>query len=264
MNKPNRRLEGKIALITGAGSGIGEACMTLFAREGATVVGCGRRIEPLECVVDTVKKEGGSGQIYQADLAQNQDAVNVVQRMKMEFGGIDILIHSAGVGMSWAAVSEGSMNDIAATPHDKWQEVMQINLEAYYSICNAALPMMLERGGGNIVAVSSVGGLKGSPSAHTYAAAKAAVVNLTQSMAITYGSQGVRANCVCPGLIDTPMVENIVDAMGGDEEFLTSMSPMQRLGTAMEVAYGCLYLASDESSYCNGVILPIDGGATAR
>ena len=179
------RLQDKVALITGAGSGIGEACMVLFAEQGARVIGCGRRLETLQPVLEKIEKSGGQGRVYEVDLARHEDAVQLVEKVIAGFGFINILVHSAGVGVSWARVSENSINDIAATPHDKWQEVMQINLEACYSMCHAVLPGMLARGVGSIVTISSIGGLRGSPSAHTYAAAKADMINLTQSMAMT-------------------------------------------------------------------------------
>ncbi len=260
----SQRLEGKVALITGAGTGIGAACMGLFAREGATVIGCGRRVAPLEEVLTAVQSEGGGGAVIQADLARHEEADSAVASVMEQFGRLDILVHSAGVGWSWAAVSPDSMNDIAATPPEKWREVMSINLDACYSICRAALQPMLLQGSGSIVNVSSIGGFRGADSGHTYAAAKAGMINLTRAMAVAYGAKGIRSNCVCPGLTDTPMTEEVVTGIRADPQALQNIAPMARVGTPEEMAYGCLYLASDEASYCNGVVLPIDGGTTAR
>lgn len=259
-----KRLENKIALVTGAGSGIGEATMKLFAREGATVIGCGRRLETLEKVLADIRSEGREGLMFQADLANHGDAESLVSKIIDNYGRLDVLVHSAGVGMSWADVSENSMNDIATTPFDKWREVMAINLDAVYSICHAALQPMLEQGSGSIVNVASIGGLGGASIGHTYSAAKAGMINLTRCMAVAYATRGVRSNCICPGLTDTPMVETVTEQMAEVPGFLQSVSPMERLGEASEMADVCLFLASDESSYVNGVVLPIDGGKRAE
>ena len=259
----SKRLAGEVALITGAGSGIGEACMKLFAQEGAVVVGCGRRLSVLENVLNAVRADGGDAMVVQADLAKHRDAVNVVEKTVEQYGRVDVLVHSAGVGMNFTEVSENSMNDIATTPFDTWREVMAINLDACYSICHSVLQHMLPQGSGSIVNVSSIGGLVGAPTGHTYSVAKAGLVNLTRCMAVAYGAQGIRTNCICPGLTQTPMVAGVVAGLEENEEFLKSVSPMARIGTAEEMAHACLYFASDESSYCNGVIMPIDGGKTA-
>jgi NAD(P)-dependent dehydrogenase (short-subunit alcohol dehydrogenase family) len=257
------RVNDKIAIITGAGSGIGEACFQLFAAEGATVVGCGRRSGVLENALSKVEKNGGSGIIVPADLSKREDANNVVQQTIDKFGRVDILVHSASVGWSWSHQSENSMNDIATTPPEKWEEVIGINLNACYYMCHGVLQHMLERGSGSIVNVASISGMVGMQTAHTYCSAKGGIINLTRAMAATYAQQGVRTNCVCPGYTDTPMIADVMDIFS-DKQTADYLTPMGRAGTPMEMAFGCLYLASDEATYCNGVVLPIDGGTVAR
>ena len=257
------RVEDKVTIITGAGSGIGEACMELFAAEGATVVGCGRRQNVLDDVLGKVTAAGGKGMVVSADLAMQEQAQHVIDETVKAYGRVDILVHAASVGWSWSHVSENSMNDVATTPPDKWLEVIGINLNACYYMCHGVLQHMLKQGQGSVVNVASISGMVGMQTAHTYCSAKGGVINLTRAMAATYAQQGVRANCVCPGYTDTPMIADVMNIFD-DKPTADFLTPMGRAGTPMEMAYGCLYLGSDEATYCNGVILPIDGGTVAR
>lgn len=257
------RVEDKVTIITGAGSGIGQACMELFAAEGATVVGCGRRQSALDETLAKVTAAGGKGMVVSADLSDNDGAMKVIDATVEAYGRVDILVHCASVGWSWSHQSTDSMNDVANTPPDKWQEVIAINLNACYYLCHGVLPHMLKAGRGSIVNVASISGMVGMQTAHTYCSAKGGVINLTRAMAATYAGQGVRTNCVCPGYTDTPMIADVMNIFD-DETTANYLTPMARAGTPMEMAYGCLYLGSDEATYCNGVILPIDGGTTAR
>ena len=257
------RVQDKITIITGAGTGIGAACLELFAREGATVVGCGRRRAPLEENLRRIEAAGGRGMAVAADLSKLEDAERVVAETVAAYGRVDILVHAASVGWSWSHVSANSMNDLATTPPDKWLEVIGINLNAAYYMSHGVLQHMLKQGRGSIVNVASISGMVGMPTAHTYCSAKGGVINMTRAMAATYAKQGVRANCVCPGYTDTPMIADVMNIFD-HEQVANYLTPMARAGTPMEMAYGCLYLASDEASYCNGVILPIDGGTVAR
>ena len=257
------RVEDKVTIITGAGSGIGEACMELFAAEGATVVGCGRRQNVLDDVLRKVTAAGGNGMVVSADLSVQEQAQHVIDETVKAYGRVDILVHAASVGWSWSHVSENSMNDVATTPPDKWLEVIGINLNACYYMCHGVLQHMLKQGQGSIVNVASISGMVGMQTAHTYCSAKGGVINLTRAMAATYAQQGVRTNCVCPGYTDTPMIADVMNIFD-DKPTADFLTPMGRAGTPMEMAYGCLYLGSDEATYCNGVILPIDGGTVAR
>jgi len=257
------RVEGKVVVVTGAGTGVGRACMRRFAEEGATVFGVGRTLSTLEESLDHARVPGGQGAIHVADISSWEQTEAAMQAAVSRFGRIDNLVHAAGVGYSWAEKSPGSMNDVVNTPPDKWREVIGINLDGFYHASRAVLPGMIARRSGSIVAVASISGLQGMPNAHTYCAAKAGVINLVRAMCVAYAKDNVRINCVAPGYIDTPMIQAVINVFD-DPQVARQIAPMARPGTAVEMANGCLYLASDEASYCNGTILVIDGGTTAE
>jgi len=258
-----KRLEGKVALITGAGTGVGRACMLRFAQEGAKILGAGRTSATLEAVVAEVKAGKGEARMAVGDLSRAADVQRVVGEAKQVYGRIDILVHAAGVGDSWAEKSPGSMNGTIDLSPEKWREVIGINLDSYYLLAHAVLPGMVAQKSGSIVAVSSISGMLGLGTAHAYCAAKAGIINLTRSLCVAHAKDGIRANCVAPGFIDTPMIASVIDVFD-DPAKAEAISPMRRPGLPMEIANGCLYFASDESSYCNGSILVIDGGTSAR
>lgn len=257
------RLQDKVAIVTGAGTGIGRACMELFAQEGARVVGVSRTKANLEKVLAEVEKNGGEGMIVPADVSDPEQVQKVVDETIKAYGRVDVVLNGAGVGYSWDKKSPGSMGAVTETEPDKWREVMAIDLDSIYLMCRAAIPHMKKQGNGSIINISSVLGVKGNPDAHAYTAAKGALVNLTRSLCSAYALDGIRANCVCPGFIDTPMIESHI-SLFDDEATADRLCPMRRAGTPMEMAYGCLYLASDEASYTNGAIFMLDGGTTAR
>jgi NAD(P)-dependent dehydrogenase (short-subunit alcohol dehydrogenase family) len=257
------RVKGKIALITGAGTGVGRACMKLFASEGAKVVGVSRTQSNLDETLAQVKAAGGEGVVVAADLSTAEGAQKAVDATLKAYGRIDILVNCAGVGYSWMEKSPGSMNAIDATTPEKWAEVMAINLDSVFHMCRLVIPQMKKQGSGAIVNVTSISGLQGLAGAHTYTAAKGAAITLTRSIAITYCGDNIRANCIAPGFIATPMVESVLNLFD-DPAMADRLTPMKRPGTAEEMAYACLYLGSDESSYCQGTVLVVDGGTTAR
>ena len=257
------RVKGKVAVITGAGTGVGRACMTLFAAEGAKVVGVSRTQANLDETLAKVRAAKGEGRVVAADLARPEGAQRVISAALETFGRIDILVNAAGVGYSWVEKSPDSMNDIVTTTPEKWHEVMAINLDSCFYMCRLAIPQMRQQGGGAIVNVASISGLQGLPAVHTYTAAKGAMINLTRSLCVSYAPDNIRSNCVAPGFIATPMVASVLNLFD-DPAVADRLTPMKRPGTAEEMAYGCLYLASDEASYCNGTVLVIDGGTTAR
>lgn len=257
------RLKDKVAVITGASSGIGRACMALFAAEGARVVGCSRTQSKLDEALKEVQDAGGEGVVVAADVSTAEGARKLVDTALKHYGRIDVLVNAAGVGYSWSASSPGSMGDILEAEPDKWREVLGIDLDSCYLTSRLVVPVMREHGGGSIMHISSILGLIGHPDAHAYTAAKGALINLTRSMCAAYTKDGIRTNCVAPGFIDTPMIASHISAFE-DEAVADRLCPMHRAGTPQEVAYGCLFLASDESSYCNGTTLVLDGGSTAR
>jgi NAD(P)-dependent dehydrogenase (short-subunit alcohol dehydrogenase family) len=256
------RVANKVAIVTGAGTGVGRACMTLLAAEGAQVVGASRTQGNLDETLALVALAGGEGRVVAADLSLDHGAQEVVDATLEAYGRIDILIHAAGVGYSWQDKSPGSMNDVMNTTPDKWREVIGINLDACYLMNRAVLPHMIGRGGA-IVNVASISGSQGLPAAHAYTAAKAGIINLTRSLCVAYAKDNIRANCVAPGFIDTPMVASVINVFE-DQAAAEQLAPMRRAARPEEIAYGCLYLASDEASYCNGSMLVIDGGTSAR
>lgn len=258
------RLQGKVAVITGAGSGVGRACMTAFAAEGARVFGVGRTQKSLDETSALVSAAGGKASSIAADLSQEASAQRVVDAAVRAYGRVDILVNSAGVGYSWSGTSPGSMNDLANTSAEKWHEVMAINLDSCFFMCRQVVQQFRsQKGGGSIVNVASISGMLGLAGAHTYTAAKGAMINLTRSMCVAYAAEGIRSNCIAPGFIATPMVASVLNLFD-DAAVAERITPMKRPGTAEEMANGCLYLASDEASYCNGSVLVIDGGTSAR
>lgn len=257
------RLDGKVAIITGAGTGVGRAAMQIFAKEGAKVVGVSRTQSNLDETLAEVKKAGGEGSVVSADLSTPEGAQKAFDAAIKAYGKVDILVNSAGVGYNHVASSPESMNDVANTTPEKWHEVMALNLDSGFYMLRLAIPQMQKQGGGSVVNVTSISGLQGLPGAHTYTAAKGAMINLTRSLCVAYAKDNIRANCIAPGFIATRMVSDFLP-MFEDKAVAESITPMMRPGTPEEMAYGCLYLASDEASYCNGTVLIIDGGTTAR
>jgi len=257
------RLQGKIAMVTGAGTGIGRACMVMFAREGATVFGVSRTQANLDETLRLVEQAGGNGSVYSADLADPVRAEAAVDECVTRYGRIDILLNAAGVGYNLRETSEGSMDPIDTTPIDKWREVMALNLDSLFYVTRIALRHMKAQQSGAVVNVASIFGLGGAPDAHTYTATKGAIINLTRSMSVAYVDDNIRCNVVAPGFVQTQMVESVIPMLFAPEN-PKLIAPMGRPATPEEVAYACLYLASDEASYCTGTVLCVDGGSTAR
>jgi meso-butanediol dehydrogenase/(S,S)-butanediol dehydrogenase/diacetyl reductase len=257
------RVEGKVIAITGAGSGIGEGAALLCAAEGAKVFLIGRTLSKLEHVAARIREQGGEAEVAAGDLQWAEVVDQVFDQLLATYGRVDALINCAGVGSNWSDVSPGSMNDIATTPLDKYHEVMRINLDSVVFMCRRAVQKMREQGKGSIVNISSIYGIVGAPTHHTYAMTKAAIAHLTRGMAVGYARDGIRVNCVVPGFIATPMNDSVMGIFD-NPEYAASLMPIARPGTPLELAQACLYLASDESSYTTGVILPVDGGWSAK
>ena len=257
------RLENKVALITGAGTGIGRGCMVMFAKEGATVCGVSRTQKNLDETLRLVEDAGGKGSVFSADLSTPEGAEAVVNECIRQHGRIDILLNAAGVGYNWRETSLGSMDPVHTTPIDKWHEVMALNLHSLFYVSRLVLRQMIAQNKGSIVNVASIFGMGGAPDAHTYTATKGAIINLTKSMAVAYVDNNIRCNVVAPGFVQTQMVESVLPMLFSAEN-PKLIAPMGRPATVDEVGYACLYCASDEASYCTGTVLAVDGGSTGR
>ncbi len=254
----------KVVLISGAGTGMGRAALVKFAAAGARVVAAGRTPATLEEAVAAARQAGGEADLVVADVATEAGARNAIAFASERFGGLDVLVNNASVGWAYEQVVPGSMAATADAPAEAWRDVVRINLESVHLMCHYALPELRKRGGGSIVNVSSVGGLRGMADAHAYAAAKAGVVNLTRSLARTYGPEQIRCNCFAPGVIDTGMIEpyrQTFEAAFSDPAAAAQLCPLGRMGTAEEAADAMFFLAL--ASYCNGSVLVMDGGSSA-
>jgi 3-oxoacyl-[acyl-carrier protein] reductase len=256
------RLQGKVAIITGAGKGLGRAAMVLFASEGACVAGMSRTQADGDQTVCLVRAAGGDGIFVAGDVRRAEDARRVVETAVERFGRLDILVNNASVGYSY----QGSMAPLVDTPEADWDDIVETNLKSVYLMTRYAIPEMRKSGGGSIVNVSSIGGVAGMLDAHAYSAAKGGVISLTRSLATTYGRENIRANCLVPGGIRTDMLAPVLadlDAQIADPEMRYAVSALGRIGTADEMAQALLYLASPDASFTTGATLVVDGGRTS-
>jgi meso-butanediol dehydrogenase/(S,S)-butanediol dehydrogenase/diacetyl reductase len=247
------RLRDKVALITGAGSGIGRATALLFAVEGAKVAALDSNEEAAAETARLVEERSGEAIALTADVSREEEVTAAVEATVAGFGRLDVLVASAGIDL-FVRATETKLED--------WERVQSVDLRGVYLCCKYAIPHMERAGGGAIVTLSSVNGLIGVPIHAAYAAAKGGVIALTRQLAVDYGPANIRVNCICPTTTDTPMVRAFTnDAI---LETLARMHPLRRIAQAEDVAYAALYLASDESRCVAGVILPVDCGWTAQ
>jgi NAD(P)-dependent dehydrogenase (short-subunit alcohol dehydrogenase family) len=258
------RFGSEVVLVTGGGAGIGRACARAFAAGGAKVAVAGRTREKLDAVVAEIEAEGGEALAAAADCGDEAGVETVVSAVEARFGAPTIVVNNAGVGWSFEGTWPGSMAAVDGADLAGWREVLRINLDSAFLVTHRVLPAMLAAGRGAIVNVSSAGGTRGMDDAHAYAASKAAMINLTRSLARTYGPRGVRANCLAPGFVATDMVAGVLaadDNPFADDATRFAVCPVGRPGEPEEMAEAVTFLAGN--GYANGAVLVLDGGSTA-
>ena len=235
------RLSGKVAIVTGAASGIGKATVELFRAEGAQVVGA----------------DIGDGADVRADAGSEEDVRRLVEEVTARHGGLDIVFANAGISGGFATIAEQSAAD--------WAEILRVNLIGPFLAIKYAAPIIAQAGGGSIVCTASVAGLRSGAGGGAYSASKAGVISLVQTAAQQLSGSGVRVNAICPGLIETGMTRPLYDAAraSGHEDRIGELNPLKRGGEPREIAEAALFLASDQSSYINGAALVVDGGLSS-
>jgi NAD(P)-dependent dehydrogenase (short-subunit alcohol dehydrogenase family) len=247
------RLEGKVAVVTGATSGMGRAVARLFAGEGASVVCSGRNPGRGDAVVQEIHSEGGRAVFVPGDVGDPQTSRRLVDEARRSFGSVDVAVACAG------RLGLGALSDLSV---DDWRRTVSVNLDAVFYLLRVALPAMRERGSGSVVVVSSIAAFKGFPNHAAYCASKGALVALVRQVAIDYGPQ-IRINAICPGPVDTPLIWDSAAAFPEPDKAVAAVAErtlLKRLGQPEDVARAALFLASSDSEWMTGTTLTIDGG----
>ena len=261
MGKGRGRLENKVAVVTGANSGIGRATARLFAREGAKVVCCDIQDRLSPRIDELIRQDGGEALFLETDATSEADWTKTVNVTLDQFGDLHILYNNAGGGI------RGKIGELK---NEEWHFILNLNLNSIYYGSRAVLPHFLGKGRGTIVNTASTFGILAAQDNAAYCTTKAAVINLTRQMALDYGTRGIRVNCICPGATDTPrfrgMPPRAIFASGLPPDQIDRLSTLNRalnrVAAPEEIAYGVLFLASDEASFVTGSALVVDGGQT--
>jgi len=248
-----KSLENKVAIVTGAGSGIGKAICLLYAKEGAKIAVSDISEKAGNETVSEIKDAGGKAIFVKADSSKPEDNKNLVEQTVKEFGGLHVAVNNAGIG--------GPIGPVGEYPIDGWDKVIAINLSGVFYGMRYQIPAMLKSGGGSIVNMASILGKVGTKGSAAYVAAKHGVIGLTESAALEYADQKIRINAVGPGYIKTPLLESLDEAT---MKALVGLHPMGRLGEANEVAELVLWLNSDKASFVTGSYYNVDGGYLAQ
>jgi NAD(P)-dependent dehydrogenase (short-subunit alcohol dehydrogenase family) len=249
-------LENKVVLVTGGGSGIGRATSLLLAKQGAKVMIADYVPESAERTVKLIKDAGGNANCIAADVSIPKQVEAMVAKTVEVYGRLDGAFNNAGI--------EGKMADTVEYPEEIFDRIMAINLKGVWLCMRAEIPQMLETGGGAIVNTASGAGLVGVPMLSAYNASKHGVVGLTKTAALEYAQKNIRVNCVCPGLINTPMVARMIDSGGMNEQDSVAAEPVRRMGRPEEIGEGVVWLLSDAASFVTGHSMSIDGGYVAQ
>ncbi|MCL5046783.1 MAG: SDR family oxidoreductase [Actinobacteria bacterium] len=251
------KLDGKVAVITGAGSGIGRATALLFAQEGARVVVADLAVDGGEETVRLIAAQGGRSSFIRTDVASAESVANLINGTISRYERLDIIFNNAGIDLA---------HPVTETSEEVWDKTIAVNLKGVFLGCKYAIHQMIKNGGGSIVNTASVLALVASPNQAAYCASKGGVLALTRQIAFDYARYNIRANCICPGDVLTPMQQRFLAESKDPQATLESLSrryPMGRFANPEEIACAALYLASDDSSFVTGVALPVDGGLTA-
>jgi NAD(P)-dependent dehydrogenase (short-subunit alcohol dehydrogenase family) len=251
------RLKGKVAVITGAARGIGRAAAELFADQGAQVILVDVRTDLGAETEQAIRQAGGDATFVHADVARAEDVRKVMATTEEVYGGLHILYNNASI---FAGQDDGPVTTVE---EETWNRVLAVNLRGLFLCCKHGIPVIVRSGGGSVITTSSSAGVIGIPGCDAYTATKGATIALTRSMAVEYGPENVRVNCIAPAAVDTPMLrESSLDNPSFDEASFFARAPLKRYGSPLEIARLALFLASDESSYLSGAIIRADGAIT--
>jgi NAD(P)-dependent dehydrogenase (short-subunit alcohol dehydrogenase family) len=252
------RLDGKVAFITGAGSGMGRAAVVRFSREGARVVACDVDLEAVRQSVAMAESAGGKALAVRADVSKETEVREAVQAGIKAYGKLDVLYNNAGI-------FPAADHSVVDTDEAVWDKVLAVNVKGVYLVCKHGIPEILAAGGGSVINVASFVALVGcTVPQDAYTASKGAVIALTKSLAVQFGPKGIRSNAICPGPIETPLLTAWLFKEPAEKAKRLNRIPMNRFGKSDDIVNTALFLASDESSWTNGAALVVDGGITSN